>query len=118
MSLLSPLLALVALAGIALPAATMAQVAAPRPESAQAAAPTTISPVQIPNFWDPRARLERPPATGIGTIRFLTADDFPPFSFRDRRGMLIGFDIDLAEAICEVLQVRCAVQTRPFETLV
>jgi polar amino acid transport system substrate-binding protein len=74
--------------------------------------------VVVPNFWDPRARIERPSADEIGAIRFLTTDDFPPFSFRDRRGILVGFDIDLAEAICEVLKVQCAVQTRPFDTLI
>ena len=73
--------------------------------------------VNVPNFWDPRARLERPDPGDIGPIRFLAADDFPPFAFRDRRGMLIGFDIDLARAICEVLTVQCAIQTRPFDTL-
>ena len=46
----------------------------------------------------------------IGAIRFLTTDDFPPFAFRDRRGILIGFDVDLAQAICAVLKVQCAIQ--------
>ena len=55
----------------------------------------------VPNFWDPRARIERPSAAEIGTIKFLTTDDFPPFAFRDRRGILVGFDVDLAEAICD-----------------
>lgn len=74
--------------------------------------------VTVPNFWDPRARIERPSAEAIGAIRFLTTDDFPPFAFKDRRGILVGFDIDLAQAICSVLKVQCAVQVRPFEALV
>jgi polar amino acid transport system substrate-binding protein len=84
---------------------------------AQTPSPPAPPAVQVPNFWDPRARLERPSAAEIGPIRFLTVDDFPPFSFRDRRGMLIGFHIDLAEAICKVLKVQCAIQARPFDTL-
>ena len=100
-------LSLLALVGIALPTPTLAQ---------ESAAPAAEG-VQVPNFWDPRARLERPSAADVGTIRFLTADDFPPFAFRDRRGMLIGFDIDLAEAVCEVLNAKCAIQARPFDTL-
>jgi polar amino acid transport system substrate-binding protein len=75
-------------------------------------------PVIVPNFWDPRARIERPSASDIGTIKFLTTDDFPPFTFRDRRGILVGFDVDLANAICTVLKVECAIQVRPFATLV
>lgn len=79
--------------------------------------PSVAAEVQIPNFWDPRARLERPSPAEVGAIRFLTADDFPPFAFRDRRGMLIGFDVDLAAAICRALEVPCAIQARPFDTL-
>ena len=71
----------------------------------------------MPNFWDPRARLERPAPETLVPIRFLATDDFPPFSFRDRRGALIGFNIDLADAICRVLKVSCAMQVRPFDTL-
>lgn len=74
--------------------------------------------VVVPNFWDPRARLERPSASEIGAIRFLVTDDFPPFAFRDHRGALIGFDIDLALAVCSVLKVQCAIQVRPFDTLI
>jgi polar amino acid transport system substrate-binding protein len=73
--------------------------------------------VAVPNFWDLRARLERPTTEAIEAINFLTVDDFPPFSFRDRNGALIGFDVDLATAICEVLAVECAIQVRPFATL-
>jgi polar amino acid transport system substrate-binding protein len=82
------------------------------------AAPDERSDIVIPNFWDPRARIERPSAETIGAIRFLTTDDFPPFAFKDRRGILVGFDIDLAQAVCAVLKVQCAVQVRPFATLV
>lgn len=84
--------------------------------AAEAMAPPSEA-VRVPNFWDPRARLERPSTADIGPIRFLTSDDFPPFAFRDRRGMLVGFDIDLAKAVCDVLEAQCAVQARPFDTL-
>ena len=91
----------------------------PRERRTRAAGASTRSEsVTVPNFWDPRARIERPSAEAIGAIRFLTTDDFPPFAFRDRRGILVGFDIDLAQAICAVLKVQCAIQVRPFETLV
>lgn len=85
--------------------------------AAQQPAPLAAPEVAVPNFWDPRARLERPSAASIGPIRFLVTDDFPPFAFRDRRGVLIGFDIDLVRAICEVLAVDCAIQARPYDTL-
>ena len=99
------------------PGAT-AQAPAPTPAApAQPQVPAVLPDAQVPNFWDPRARLERPSPGEIGPIRLLVVDDFPPFSFRDRRGMLIGFNIDLAEAVCKVLEVQCALQARPFDTL-
>lgn len=73
--------------------------------------------VEVPNLWDPKSRIERPEPGSVKAIRFLTTADFPPFQFRDRRGVLIGFNVDLAVAICRVLKVECALQTRPFETL-
>jgi len=73
--------------------------------------------VVVPNFWDPKSRVERPQQGAIRSIRFLTSADFPPFQFYDRRGVLIGFNIDLAVAICRVLNVECAMQVRPFDTL-
>ena len=101
----------------AAPAPPAAPQVAPAPAAPSAAAAPQAGSVNVPNFWDPRARLSPPAAGEIGGIRFLTTDDFPPFAFRDRRGVLTGFDIDLADAVCEVLKVPCAIQTRPFETL-
>lgn len=74
-------------------------------------------PPTIPNFFDPRARIEKPAAGSVGPIRFLTTDTFLPFNFRDRRGVLMGFNVDLARAICDVLDTQCAIQARPFDTL-
>jgi polar amino acid transport system substrate-binding protein len=87
-----------------------------RPDAA-AEGPAAGQEVTIPNFWDPSVRQERPDAAEIGRIRFLTTDDFPPFNFRDRRSALIGFNVDLARAICGVLKVECLIQYRPFDTL-
>jgi polar amino acid transport system substrate-binding protein len=114
-----PALALLVLSGLLL-AAAPARAAEPglTDTPSDAPAPADGDGVVIPNFWDLRSRIERPSAKEIGAIRFLTTDDFPPFSFRDRRGILIGFDVDLADAICDVLKVQCAIQTRPFDTLV
>lgn len=99
---------------MALPSLAAAADSAPVADSPTAGSEAVV----VPNFWDPRSRIERPTAAALGAIRFLTTDDFPPFAFKDRRGILVGFDIDLAEAICAVLKVQCAVQVRPFATLV
>ena len=38
--------------------------------------------VTIPNFWDPKRRVERPPAGAVQAIRFVTTDDYPPSALR------------------------------------
>jgi polar amino acid transport system substrate-binding protein len=71
----------------------------------------------VPRFWDPKRRPEKPSLGRLATIRFLTEDDYPPFHFRGPTGLPIGFNIDLARAICEELSVACTVQVRRFDTL-
>ncbi len=50
-------------------------------------------------------------------LRFLTTSDFPPFNFYDEDGVLTGFNVDLARAICLQLDVTCEVTERPWEAL-
>jgi polar amino acid transport system substrate-binding protein len=50
-------------------------------------------------------------------IRFLTDSDFPPFNFVDEDGVLTGFHIDLARAICQEAGATCDVQARPWADL-
>lgn len=71
----------------------------------------------VPNFWDPKRRMERPPAGAVQAIRFVTTDDFPPFSFLDQEGRLTGFNVDLARAICADLAIQCTIQAREWDDL-
>lgn len=79
----------------------------------EAAAPAVV----IPDFWDPRRRIERPPPGAVPAIRFITTDDFPPFNFLDARGHLTGFNVDLARAICTELAIQCTIQARQWNEL-
>jgi len=72
---------------------------------------------QVPNFWDPKAVANRP-ASFPDTIQFLATDNHPPFVFRDVDGRLTGFNVDLARAICQVLESSCALRIRSFPDLV
>lgn len=74
--------------------------------------------VVIPNYWDPRQRMDRPTLTGIGTVRFLTAPDHPPFNFLNAQGELTGFNVELVRAACTELAIACSIQARSFDTLV
>jgi polar amino acid transport system substrate-binding protein len=74
--------------------------------------------VMVPGFWDPKRRPERPDMSRLGAVRFLTEDDYPPFNFRGPDGQPIGFNVDLARAICVELSLVCTIQVRRFDTLI
>lgn len=113
------------------PAATEAPVPVPRPapaasetpakpdaeEAAKPAARPAPPRIAFPNFWDPKRRPHKP-AADIGTIRFLTSGDFPPFGFLDNGGRLTGYHVDLARMLCAELGATCTIQMRPFDDLV
>ena len=69
----------------------------------------------LPNHVDPSARDTVPNLAAVPAIRFLTTADYPPFNFRDGNGELIGFNVDLARAICDELSIACTVQAWPWE---
>ena len=45
-------------------------------------------------------------------------DHFPPMGFRDDKNNLVGFDIDVGNAICEKLQAKCVWVDQPFDSLI
>ncbi|VAW20608.1 ABC transporter, periplasmic amino acid-binding protein [hydrothermal vent metagenome] len=69
----------------------------------------------IPNHFDPSARADTTGSSAVPSIRFLTTDDFPPFNYRSSNGELVGFHVDLARAICRLLDAACTIQVWPFK---
>lgn len=51
-------------------------------------------------------------------IRFLTEGEFPPFNYYDDEGVLSGFNVDLARAICLEIGAACDIKVRPWEELI
>lgn len=74
--------------------------------------------IQVPSFADPGLRLEKPDLSGIRAIRFLTSDDYPPLDFALKDGNLAGFNVAIARAVCEQLEIACTIQARRFDTLI
>lgn len=72
----------------------------------------------LPYHSDPSAREDVPELSQVPAIRFLTTTDFPPFNYRDGSGRLIGFHVDLAQAICDKLDVACTMQAWPWDQAV
>ena len=83
-----------------------------------AAADAQDAHVATPSFWDPGLQLERPDLSGLRAIRFLTDDDYPPLNFALADGSLAGFNVEIARAVCEELQVGCTIQARRWDTIV
>lgn len=83
--------------------------AVPRPGAAQTDPPLeqAASPVAEPS--DAARRV---------VVRFLTEGDFPPFNFLDEEGVLTGFNVDLARALCLEIGAACDVNVRPWEELI
>ena len=69
----------------------------------------------LPYHIDPGAREVVPNLTAVPSIRFLTTAHFPPFNFRDATGELVGFNIDLARALCADLKLNCTIQAWPWD---
>lgn len=69
---------------------------------------------------DPRPEGVARPKPDMGELerlRFVTDTDYPPFNYVDEDGTLIGFNVDLARAICEELAVECAVRPLAWDEL-
>ena len=57
-------------------------------------------------------------ATAADTIRFGTSATYPPFESIGADNQIIGFDIDLANALCKQMQETCTFTNQPFDGLI
>lgn len=73
--------------------------------------------VFVPGLFDPHNREVAPGSVARKTIRFLTADDYPPFEFVGADGNLTGYNIDVARGLCEDLKLACTIQPRRWDNL-
>jgi polar amino acid transport system substrate-binding protein len=71
----------------------------------------------IPSLFDPGGRPAAPDPASLKPIRFLTADDYPPFEFPGADGALAGYNIDVARALCAELKLSCSIQPRRWDNL-
>lgn len=47
-----------------------------------------------------------------------TESSFKPFSYLDTSGNVVGFEIDLANALCEQMQVTCKIESHDWDSLI
>lgn len=81
-----------------------------------------VGPAMSQRAGDAAAAAADTPAGAIAArrvvLRFLTTSDFPPFNFYDEDGVLTGFNVDIARAICLQLDVTCEVSEREWNDLI
>ena len=47
-----------------------------------------------------------------------TESSFKPFSYLDKQGQLVGFEIDLANALCKQMQADCQIVSQDWDSLI
>jgi arginine transport system substrate-binding protein len=57
-------------------------------------------------------------ATAAQTIRFATEASYPPFESMDASNKIVGFDVDLANALCKQIDATCTFTNQAFDSLI
>lgn len=52
------------------------------------------------------------------TIRFATEASYPPFEYMDASNQIVGFDVDLARALCKEIDATCTFSNQAFDSLI
>lgn len=52
------------------------------------------------------------------TITFAMEPSYAPFETTNEKGEVIGFDVDIAKALCEELKATCEFKTQSFDSLI
>jgi polar amino acid transport system substrate-binding protein len=71
----------------------------------------------VPDAWQGDVLRPKPDVLRLDKLRFVTDNDYPPFHYFDEEGVLTGFNVDLAKAICEVLAVECEIRPVGWDDL-
>lgn len=51
-------------------------------------------------------------------ITFATESSYPPFESTNEKGVIVGFDVDVANAICKEIQATCHFKSQAFDALI
>ncbi len=57
-------------------------------------------------------------ASAAQTLRFATEASYPPFESMDANNHIVGFDVDLANALCKEMNATCTFSNQAFDSLI
>ena len=57
-------------------------------------------------------------ASAADKISFGSSATYPPFESLDANNQIVGFDMDLAKALCKQMQAECTFTNQPFDSLI
>ena len=57
-------------------------------------------------------------AAAAQTIRFATEASYPPFESMNDKNEIVGFDVDLANALCKEIDATCTFTNQAFDSLI
>ena len=57
-------------------------------------------------------------ASSQSTLRVAVDTSYPPFTFVDEAGILTGFDVDIANALCREIKKKCTIIPVTFEEII
>jgi len=57
-------------------------------------------------------------ATAADNIRFASSATYPPFESLDANNQIVGFDMDLAKALCQQMAANCTFTNLAFDSLI
>lgn len=72
----------------------------------------------MPGAWAQVSEIEEELADEPQILRVATDFDYPPFNYLDEEGVLTGFNVDVARALCLELDVTCDIVARDWDQLV
>ncbi len=98
------------------PAATTAETTQPSTAETTTSAATTTATTETQTATTA-------PAGALGamagkTIKIATEGAYPPFNFVDAGGMLQGFDVDIANALCTKMQATCEIVAQDWDGII
>ena len=52
------------------------------------------------------------------TIKFATEATYPPFESVESSGKIVGYDVDIMNALCVQMKTQCTIENAPFDSLI